>query len=52
MLYVGNEAKDVIGAKRAGVLAAFLDRTGANEDHGQDFTISTLLELPDIMRPR
>jgi len=49
MLYVGNEAKDVIGAKGAGVFAAFLDRSGKGENHGQDFTISTLADLYEIL---
>jgi putative hydrolase of the HAD superfamily len=51
MLYVGNEAKDVIGAKRAGALAVFLDRHGTGENHGQDFTISTLTNLLTILFP-
>ena len=49
MLYVGNEGKDVIGARNAGVLSAFLDRDGAGINHGQDFTISTLTTLSDIL---
>lgn len=52
MLYVGNEAKDVIGAQRAGVLSALLDRNGTGENHGQDFTISTLIALPNILCPQ
>jgi putative hydrolase of the HAD superfamily len=51
MLYVGNEAKDVIGARRAGVLSAFLDRTGTGAYHGQNFTIATLTNLYDILVP-
>lgn len=49
MLYVGNEAKDIIGARRAGVLSAFLDRNGTGENHGQNFTISTLANLYDML---
>jgi putative hydrolase of the HAD superfamily len=52
MLYVGNEAKDVIGAKRAGALAAFLDRDGTSANHEQDFTISTLTSLYEILFPQ
>lgn len=52
MLYVGNEAKDVIGAKRAGALAVFLDRNGTGENHGQDFTASTLTALYEILFPQ
>ena len=50
MLYVGNEPKDVIGAKRAGALAALLGRGRTNENHGQDFTISTLDEIHEKCR--
>ena len=50
MLYVGNEAKDVIGANRAGAQSAFLDRENTGASHGQDFTISTLAGVCEIMR--
>jgi putative hydrolase of the HAD superfamily len=49
MLYVGNEPKDVIGAKRAGVIAALLDHAGSGSRHGQDFTILTLSGIRDIL---
>lgn len=51
MLYVGNEPKDVIGAKQAGALAALLDRDGSGANHGQDFTFSTLASLNKILFP-
>ena len=51
MLYIGNEAKDVIGAHRAGALAAFLDREGSGAQHGQNFTLSTLTDLYEILWP-
>jgi len=49
MLYVGNEAKDVIGARNAGALSAFLDREGSGADHGQKFTLSTLADIYHIL---
>lgn len=49
MLYVGNEPKDVIGANRAGVIAAFLDRASSGSSHGQNFTIPTLSSILDIV---
>jgi putative hydrolase of the HAD superfamily len=52
MLYVGNEGKDVIGARNAGVLSAFLDRDGSGVDHGQDFTVASLTELTHIVLPQ
>lgn len=52
MLYVGNEAKDVIGARTAGVLSVFLDRNNSGANHGQDYTISTLTSLYEILFPQ
>jgi Predicted hydrolase (HAD superfamily) len=49
MVYVGNEPKDVIGACRAGVIAALLDRASSGSSHGQHFTISTLSSILDIV---
>ena len=49
MLYIGNEAKDVIGARRAGACSALLDRDVSGANHGQDFTFSSLTELFDIL---
>src|SRR5262249_30259035 len=40
MLYVGNEPKDVIGARNAGLISVLLDRAGQGANHGQQFTIS------------
>ena len=41
--------KDVIGANRAGAIAVFLDRANSGSNHGQHFTISTLLGIHDIV---
>jgi len=49
MLYIGNEAKDVIGAKQAGALSVFLDRDDVGANHGQDFTVATLTGLYEIL---
>lgn len=49
MLYVGNEPKDVIGANRAGVISVFLDRADSRSNHGQQFTISTLSGIQEII---
>lgn len=50
MLYIGNEAKDVIGARRAGALSVFLDRDGSGANHGQEFTCSSLTDLFEILK--
>jgi putative hydrolase of the HAD superfamily len=49
MLYIGNEPKDVIGACRAGVVAALLDRNSDAGSHGQQFTITTLSRINEIV---
>lgn len=49
MLYIGNEAKDVIGAIQAGACAVFLDRNNSGANHGQDFTVSALTDLYEIL---
>jgi putative hydrolase of the HAD superfamily len=49
MFYVGNEAKDIIGAKQAGACSVFLDRNHTGADHGQDFTAATLTDLYEIL---
>ena len=52
MLYIGNEAKDVIGAHRAGALSALLDRDGSGANHGQDFTLSSLTDLFEVFEQK
>ncbi len=49
MLYVGNEPKDVIGACCAGVVAVLIDRSGDGGNHGQQFSISTLSGVNEIL---
>jgi putative hydrolase of the HAD superfamily len=52
MLYVGNEAKDIIGARRAQFRSAFLDRNGSGANHGQDFTLSSLTGIAELVALR
>jgi len=49
LLYVGNEPKDVRGAKAAGAQSVLIDRDNASLDYGQDYTIHSLQELPDVL---
>ncbi|WP_162551043.1 HAD family hydrolase [Paenibacillus tepidiphilus] len=49
MMYIGNEAKDIAGAVRAGMTAVLLDRDSARGDWNQRYTISNLLELEDLL---
>lgn len=49
LLYVGNEPKDIQGAKAAGARSALIGRNNTRPDYGQDYTIHSLQELPDIL---
>jgi putative hydrolase of the HAD superfamily len=49
LLFIGNEAKDVIGARRAGARAVFLDHTDSGVDHGQEFTICRLSDALPLL---
>ncbi len=49
MLFVGNEAKDVRGAVRAGAWAVFLDHDHAGTDHGQQATVRRLTDLLPLL---
>ena len=49
MLFVGNEAKDVRGAVRAGARAVFLDHDATGADHGQPTTIRCLADLVPLL---
>ena len=45
MIYVGNEEKDIAGAKAAGMTSILIDRDGNGANFGQGQTIASLEEL-------
>lgn len=45
MVYVGDEQKDIEGAKEAGMVAVLIDREGSLLDFGEDYRIASLHEL-------
>ena len=49
LLYIGNEPKDIQGAKAAGAQSALIDRDNASPDYGQDHTIRSLEELLNLI---
>ncbi len=49
LLYVGNEEKDIAGAKAAGAQSALAARTASSVDWGQTVTITSLDELLEII---
>jgi FMN phosphatase YigB (HAD superfamily) len=50
MLYVGNELKDVVGAKAAGMTAALISRSDSPiPAWGQDLTVTSLEQLLPVV---
>lgn len=50
MIFIGDEKKDIVTAKRFGCRSVLIDRKNTRADFGQDFTIrqlEQLAELPD-----
>lgn len=45
MVFIGDEEKDITGAKYAGMTAVLIDRNGTRPFFGEDFRISNLMEL-------
>lgn len=49
MLFVGDEEKDIIGAKRCGMIPVLINRTPEDRQYGQQYTIESLAQLPDLL---
>lgn len=49
MLYVGDEEKDILAAKRFGCMSVLIDRKGRDTDFGQEHTIKYVSQLQDII---
>jgi FMN phosphatase YigB (HAD superfamily) len=45
MAYIGDEQKDIAGAKNAGMKAVLIDRNGSLPPFGEDIRIISLYEL-------
>ena len=50
MAYVGNEEKDMRGAKDAGMIAILFDRNNKNPAWGQNYRIANFSELPELLK--
>ena len=49
ILFVGDSVSDdILGPKALGIRTAWIDRDGLGGDHGQDYTIRDLRELPTV----
>ena len=49
MLYIGDEEKDIIGANRQGIISVLINRSDAQKDFGQTYTINSLSEIQQII---
>lgn len=50
MIFIGDEEKDIVAAKRFGCGSVFIDRNGRGEQFGQDFTVTDLNGLFGIIK--
>jgi putative hydrolase of the HAD superfamily len=49
VIYVGNEEKDIVGSKSAGMLACLISREQEGHSWGQDMTIQSLTDLIKVL---
>ena len=49
MIFVGDEEKDIIGAKRLGIAAALINRSEEMKDFGQDYTLRSLSDIFSVL---
>ncbi|MDE6260484.1 MAG: HAD family hydrolase [Oscillospiraceae bacterium] len=45
MIFIGDEEKDIIGAKKLGIASALINRSNEIKDFGQDYTLESLSDL-------
>ena len=50
MIYVGDEKKDIDGAKSVGMKSILINRDNKEKDFDQDYTVSKLFEMINIIR--
>ncbi len=49
MIFVGDEQKDIIGAKKLGIVSALINRSKETKDFGQDYTLESLSGIFSIL---
>ncbi|MDE6282123.1 MAG: HAD family hydrolase [Oscillospiraceae bacterium] len=42
MIFIGDEEKDIIGAKKLGIASALINRGSETKDFGQDYALESL----------
>lgn len=43
MIFIGDEEKDIVGAKKLGIVSALINRSQEMKDFGQDYTLKSLM---------
>lgn len=49
MIFVGDEEKDIIGAKKLGIASALINRSKEIKDFGQDYTLESLSDIFSVL---
>ncbi|MBD5104402.1 MAG: HAD family hydrolase [Ruminococcaceae bacterium] len=49
MIFIGDEEKDIIGAKKLGIASALINRSKEIKDFGQDHTFGSLSEIFSVL---
>ncbi len=50
IFYIGDEEKDIKGAKSVGIQSILINRDNKEKNFNQDFTVTTLTEVIDVIR--
>ena len=49
MIFIGDEEKDIIGAKKLGIASALINRSSDIKDFGQDYTFKSLSDIFTVL---
>ena len=49
MIFIGDEEKDIIGAKKLGIASALINRSNDIKDFGQNYTLESLSDIFSIL---
>ena len=50
MMYVGDEEKDILGSKAAGMYAILINRENVDKNFKQDYTVRNLIQIIDLIK--
>lgn len=50
MIFVGDEKKDIQGAQNVGIQTVLINRNKEEKEFNQDYTVTNLLEIIDIIK--